>query len=59
MKSNGINLVYSSDKGFDAVPWVKRVFEGLTREAGFREFLEELRLREIRVELKEKDVDGF
>ena len=53
MKSYGITEIYSSDKGFDKIPWIRRIFEDLVKEDEFREFLNMLRLRGIKVQLTE------
>ncbi|RLE73662.1 MAG: hypothetical protein DRZ80_05920 [Thermoprotei archaeon] len=49
MKSYGITEIYSSDKGFDQIPWVKRIFENLTEESEFKEFLDTLKLKGIKI----------
>lgn len=38
MKKLGLKEIYSSDRGFDSVPDVKRVFEEIEREEGYLEF---------------------
>jgi len=43
MEKYGVQEIYSTDKGFDQVPTVKRVFEGLKGEAGYRNFILKLR----------------
>ncbi|MBC7092247.1 MAG: type II toxin-antitoxin system VapC family toxin [Nitrososphaeria archaeon] len=43
MKRLNIKEVVSSDRGFDTVPEVKRVFEELKNEKGFKEFSERMR----------------
>ncbi len=59
MRSYGIKLLYSSDKGFDAVPWIERVFEDLTREKGFTEFLEILKQKGIKMNFKSKRMRSY
>jgi len=48
MKSYNINIVYSTDKGFDSVPWVKRIFKELAQEEEFVEFLSMLKKKGIK-----------
>ncbi|MGB9727591.1 MAG: type II toxin-antitoxin system VapC family toxin, partial [Nitrososphaeria archaeon] len=43
MKRLNIKEIVSSDRGFDMVPEVKRVFEELKNENGFKEFSERMR----------------
>ena len=43
MKRYGVQEIYSTDKGFDHVPLVKRVFEELKDEAGYRSFTTKLK----------------
>ncbi|RLF13452.1 MAG: hypothetical protein DRJ66_07820 [Thermoprotei archaeon] len=43
MKSYNIKVIYSTDKGFDSVPWVKRIFKELAQEGEFTEFLSMLK----------------
>jgi len=43
MKSHGVHEIYSTDKGFDRVPTVKRVFEELKGEVGYQDFITKLR----------------
>lgn len=38
MKRLGLKEIYSSDTGFDSIPDVKRIFEELEREKGYRDF---------------------
>lgn len=45
MKRRGVHEIYSTDKGLDKVPAVKRVFEELKDEPGYREFIVELKRR--------------
>jgi len=40
MRRHRIKEIYSSDRGFDTVPDVRRVFQELRGEEGYREFLE-------------------
>ncbi|RLE77075.1 MAG: hypothetical protein DRJ44_02915 [Thermoprotei archaeon] len=49
MKSYSITEIYSSDKGFDQIPWVKRIFKNLTEESEFKEFLDTLKLKGIKI----------
>ncbi|RLG45428.1 MAG: hypothetical protein DRN81_01575 [Thermoproteota archaeon] len=49
MKRNNIGVVYSADKGFDKVPWVKRIFTEVTEEPEFNQFLKMLERRGITV----------
>lgn len=45
MKKCGVHEIYSTDKGFDQVPAVRRVFEELKNESGYRDFVAKLKLR--------------
>jgi len=49
MKRNNITEVYSADKGFDKVPWVKRIFAEVLEEPEFRRFLRMLEKRGIAI----------
>jgi len=50
MERLGIKDIVSLDKGFDSYPNVRRIFYELKREEGFRDFLEILHQRNMRVE---------
>ena len=52
MKSFGITEIYSADRGFDKVPWIKRIYRELIKENGFKEFLKVLKEKGIKVEKK-------
>ena len=43
MNRHGINEIYSSDTGFDAVPKIKRIFTELREEEEYREFFKKLK----------------
>jgi predicted nucleic acid-binding protein len=43
MKRHGIHEIYSTDKGFEQVPAVKRVLEELKGESGYRDFIKRLK----------------
>ena len=43
MRRHGVSEIYSTDRGFEHVPTVKRVFEDLKREPGYRSFTLELK----------------
>jgi predicted nucleic acid-binding protein len=45
MKRHGVNEIYSTDKGFEQVPILKRVFEELKSEPGYHNFVTELESR--------------
>jgi predicted nucleic acid-binding protein len=45
MKKYSVHEIYSMDRGFDQVPTVKRVFEELKNESGYRDFVTKLKLR--------------
>lgn len=45
MKRRGVHEIYSTDRGFDEVPAVKRIFEELKDEPGYRDFIVELKRR--------------
>jgi len=44
MRRHGVNEIYSTDKGFDQVPSVKRVFDELKSEVQYKDFIKELKL---------------
>ena len=50
MKSYGVSQIYSTDAGFDRVPWVRRIFRELARERGFSGFVETLRCRGVKMD---------
>jgi len=43
MKRHDVNEIYTTDKGFEQVPAVKRVFEELKAESGYRNFIMKLK----------------
>ncbi|MBS7656273.1 type II toxin-antitoxin system VapC family toxin [Candidatus Bathyarchaeota archaeon] len=43
MKRYGVNEIYSLDKGFDNVPFIKRVFNELKEEDGYNNFVDKLK----------------
>jgi len=43
MQRHEVQEIHSTDKGFDQAPTVKRVFEKLKIEPGYREFITELK----------------
>lgn len=45
MKRHGVNEIYSTDRGFDQVTSVRRVFEELKEQPGYEDFLKELKRR--------------
>ena len=45
MKRHGINEIYTTDKGFEKVPTIKRVFEDLKKEPEYDRFFTELKSR--------------
>ena len=49
MKSFGITEIYSTDRGFDKVPWVRRIYGELIKEDDFKEFLKILEKKGIKV----------
>ncbi len=52
MKSYGVDRIYSADRGFDAVPWVERIFENLIHENMFKEFLGILERKGVKISFK-------
>ena len=44
MKRHGVNEIYSTDKGFDQVPAVKRIFDELKSEVEYKDFVKKLKL---------------
>jgi predicted nucleic acid-binding protein len=45
MKRHGTNQIYTTDKGFEKVPTIKRVFEELKKEPQYNSFAEKLKPR--------------
>lgn len=42
MNRNSVEDIYSSDTGFDTVPNIRRIFDELSEEEGFKRFIREL-----------------
>ncbi|RLE68538.1 MAG: hypothetical protein DRJ34_02815 [Thermoprotei archaeon] len=49
MKRLGINIIASSDRGFDEYPYVKRIYNEFQKEPQFKAFLDKLKSRGIKV----------
>jgi len=47
MKRYGVNEVYSTDRGFDQVPSVRRIFKELKEQPRYRNFLVELKQKRV------------
>ena len=45
MKRHGINQIYTTDKGFEKVPTIKRTFEELEKEPEYNRFVAQLKSR--------------
>lgn len=45
MKRHGTNQIYTTDKGFEKVPTIKRVFEELKKEPQYNRFVAQLKSR--------------